>query len=50
MFRTAAFARNTVGLGLAALGLVMLSAVADLAPAAAQQAKQVRVSRIPIAP
>jgi len=50
MFRSTAFARNTVGLGLAVLGLVMLSAAVDVAPAAAQQAKQIRISRIPIAP
>ena len=49
MFRTAAFARSTLGFGLAALGLVMLMAGADPAPAAAQQLEQIRVNRVPIA-
>jgi NitT/TauT family transport system substrate-binding protein len=50
MFRSTAFARKSVGLGLAVLGLALLPAVADLAPADAQQLKQIRISRIPIAP
>lgn len=49
MFCTAAYARNKLWFGLAALGLVMLSAGADPAPAAAQQLEQIRVNRIPIA-
>jgi NitT/TauT family transport system substrate-binding protein len=50
MFRTAAIARKSVGLGLVVLGLALLPVVVDIAPAEAQQPKPVRVSRIPIAP